>query len=371
MPTNPQHIPKHAAPHAPDMVRFRQAGATVLLSTDISAAAEHARATLYAYAVDPGPDAHWSITVTLDPQAADWKHSAEVRPCPVEIGSGLSARHHKSDQADVFRVEDHRTTITLDQARHTIDVRCADPDAAVHFTARLVRQAMTAQLLAAGAAYAHTAAVSVGGRGVLISGHRHRGKTTTLTAVLRHLPADFVTNDRLLITAEEGNLRGHAWPAHMRAGVGTLLAYPDLKDLVPAQYRSLGRADLWKLKSKVSVEPADFPRLIHDGTVTGSCPVDIMIWPDIAPQHQGVTTNVVEPDEVRERLLTTRLFMVDPASGVSSHINHWLVAAPPADQQAATLAGIADAIARSVPCYRVRAGGDPAILARAVAELVP
>lgn len=349
------------------VIRFRQACSTVLLSTDAKNAFDHAVGTLYAYQRDHGAAADWRVNVSVHPAHRDLQEEFSGATT-VEIGPGLTARHQDSR----YWISAHRTVVSIDRAQRVIFAACEDERAAMYFTARLVRQAMTAELLQAGAIYAHTAAVTIEGRGVLISGHRHHGKTTTALALLRHAAGHFVSNDRMLLASRNGAVVGHAWPSHIRAGVGTLLAYPDLADLVPFRLRATSEQERWTVTEKVSVEPTEFTRLLSEGKVSSApCTPELMIWPDIGPQHRRLRVQRVDPDEVRDTLVRTRLFMDDPGRGISSHINHWLVPAPPVAVQGATVMVIADVLARDVPCYRVSAGGDPAALARAATDLLP
>ena len=150
--------------------------------------------------------------------------------------------HHRACRSSCGQthwVAKHAAIIHLDHNTAAITAHCTSLEAALYWAARLVRQAMTAQLLAAGAGYAHAAAFSHRGHGVLITGHKGASKTTTLVTSLRLLGGDYVTNDRLLLRREDGELIGHPWPTHMRVGIGTLLAVPDLVDLVPADLRDL------------------------------------------------------------------------------------------------------------------------------------
>lgn len=145
---------------------------------------------------------------------------------------------------------------------------------------------MTAQLLAAGAVYAHAAAFSHRGRGVLATGHKGASKTTTLLTCLRLLGGDYVTNARLLSGS-----------------------------VVVADVR---------------------PRL--------------MLWPYLSSGGNGAAPAAVSADEAHDVLLATRLFMFDPASGASAHVNHWLIGTPPATQTAGNLRQVVEDLAATVPC---------------------
>jgi hypothetical protein len=62
--------------------------------------------------------------------------------------------------------------------------------------------------------------------------------------------------------------------------------------------------------------------------------------------------------------------MLDPASGVSAHINHWLIGPGPAAQIAENLRRVVEDLAATVPCYRLPVDGDPAALAARINELL-
>ncbi len=346
---------------------FRLAHASVSLTTTVTAALRHARDTLYAYRTTADQHAAWHLDLSI----TEPRHSLLDAPPDVgdvrDIGPGLTARHTTDSGREVFWIDRHRTLVVHDPARRTTAVHCATSDAATYLGARLVRQLITAQLLAAGAVYAHTAALVHRDRGILIAGHPGAGKTTTLVAVLRHLGGAFVTSDRLLLSADgDGGLLGHAWPAHIRVGVGTLLAYPDLADLVPTDLR----ADPADLRAKRSIEPPDVPRLLHAATLTASCRPHVMIWPQLSPAAGSARYPRVPADTVRATLTSNRLFMHRPAAGASSHVNHWLAPAPPDSTTEKNRRAVVTVLARTVPCYQLMARPDPTTVADAVAAVL-
>ncbi|MGW4200925.1 hypothetical protein [Streptomyces sp. NPDC004726] len=351
-------------------VTFRQAEASVSLRTNSKAAFTHATGTLYAYERTDLADARWQIDLLVDGGPAYEEVEGFAGAQAIEIGPRLMAAMHARPGGHAHWVEALHTLIVTDTARSTITVRCAQETAALHWAARLPRQAITAQLLENSAVYAHTAALSLGGRGVVIAGHRNRGKTTTLLASLHHLGADYVTNDRLLLRIARGELIGHVWPARLRAGIGTLSALPHLADLVPQAQRALPEAERWISRPKVAVEPWDFTRLLSgEAQVLGSLRPTMLVFPQLDPPRTTVRVEQVSRAQVREELLHTRLFMTDPGRGPSSHVNHWLWPTPDAQTTDRNLTRVADALA-DLPCYRIHAGGDPAALADAVGGLL-
>ncbi|MFI1700355.1 hypothetical protein ACH419_30840 [Streptomyces bobili] len=350
---------------------FTQAEASVCLRTNSKAAFTHATGTLYAYKQTGAAFAHWQIDLLLDGGPAYEEVKGFTDAPTVEIGPRLMAAVLTRPGGRAFWVETLHTLIVTDTQQATIIVRCATESAALHWAARLPRQAITAQLLANGAVYAHTAAFSLGGRGVVIAGHRGRGKTTTLLAGLHRLGGDYVTNDRLLLrTEDEGQLAGYVWPARLRAGTGTLSALPHLADLVPAEQRAVPAEQRWPSRPKVPIEPWDFARLLSgDGQVLGSVSPALLVFPQLDRERTTVSVEPVEHAEARDELLRTRLFMTDPDRGPSSHINHWLWPAPDPAATDRNLGRVVDALA-ALPCYRIHAGGDPAALADAVGSLL-
>jgi hypothetical protein len=284
----------------------------------------------------------------------------QVRACPRDVGGPGSA----------FWVPELATLITADTARQVVRVRCAGEDAARYWAPSLTRQVMTSQLLAAGMIYAHAAAFTVGGRGVLVAGHRGRGKTTTLLASLYKLGGDYVAGDRLLLHADGHRVRGYPLPYPVRAGIGTLTALPHLASLVPGPWRDIPAADRWTFPDKVVIEPPGFARFLAAGEKTASqVSADVMIWPQLAPGFPGARAERVPAAEVLATVTRTRMFMTDPDRGTSAHVNHWLAPAPPVDVASGHLAGTAAALA-ALPCYRIRAGADPGALAVAVTSVL-
>jgi hypothetical protein len=229
---------------------------------------------------------------------------------------------------------------------------------------------MTAQMLAAGMIYAHAAAFTAGGRGVLVAGHRGQGKTTTLLASLHKLGGDYVAGDRLLLHADGQRVRGYPLPHPVRAGIGALTALPHLASLVPASWRGIPAADRWAFPDKVVIEPPGFTRILAaGGKVARLASADLMIWPQLAPGFTGARAERVPAAEVLATVTRTRMFMADPDRGTSAHVNHWLAPAPPAKIADGHLAGAAAALA-ALPCYRIRAGADPDALAGAVTSVL-
>ncbi|MEU7802534.1 hypothetical protein AB0B10_25070 [Micromonospora arborensis] len=347
---------------------FRCGNASVTLHAEVHALAE-AQRVLYSYEVHPAGPATWNIYLSLEPDV-EFTPAARSGGMRFDIGPQSYAYQQGEWPVRVFWVPDRGTLLRASRATRSINVWCATAEAAELWAPRLVRQAMTGQLLTEGMVYAHAAALTVHGRGILIAGNRGRGKTTTLLAGLHYLGGDYVTNDRLMLHAHDSGLHGYPWPMPLRAGIGTLAALPHLHHRVPADQQALTVDERWTFPNKIAIEPEDFPALLHrGGKVAATMTPSMMIWPHLSPRRVDVSVERVDPDQVHQTLLDTRMFMHDPERGTSAHVNQWLVPGPADDITDAHLRRTAAALAMR-PCYRIHAGADPAALAAAVGGLV-
>lgn len=103
---------------------------------------------------------------------------------------------------------------------------------------------------------AHAAGICRQGRGVAVAGFSGAGKST-LSLRLLEAGADFISNDRLILTAEKEGLRMYGIPKHPRVNPGTLLASPRLQGIIAENDRvallKLQDDELWHLERKYDV----------------------------------------------------------------------------------------------------------------------
>lgn len=350
---------------------FRCTTASVRFSTDIAGVLDEARRILYSYDEVPDFGSGWQVHLNYDLDVAADQAATTCGADEFDIGPETFAYRHGGPASTTFWVPARSTLLHADPAAKLIHARCASVVAALDWAPRLVRQAMTSQLLAAGMVYAHAAAFTHGDRGVLIAGNRGRGKTTTLLSSLHYLGGHYSTNDRLMLHADgTAGLRGYPWPMALRAGIGTLTALPHLRDLVPPQQRTLPVRQRWTFPTKIVVEPPAFPRLMRPGgQIAPALNVTLMIWPHLDPARTEIQVEHVDPAEVADTLIRTGMFMHDLHRGTSAHTNQWLAPPPDPATERRNLHQAATTLADK-PCYRIHAGGDPAALAAAVSRLL-
>lgn len=346
---------------------FRQAEAGVAWSTNSGEAHEAVLAALYAYRPETRvPAGAWTVALECG-GIADADLGAIANAPSTEIGLHQFARTRPvGTHARDYWIEQDATLIRTDHATRTITATCATGQAAVHFAPRIIRQAMTAQLLAAGAVYAHAAAFTSGADGVLVFGQHGQGKTSTLLSALLIPAAGYVTNDRLLLRAEGSGIVGYPWPMELRVAAGTLLAHPRLAELAPQDARALTGQELWQHAEKVAITPPEFGTVLTDGAgVHDRIRPSLLVWPHLDRGRGGTVVERVPADEVENELTATRLFMTDPVHGVDSRTNHWLVPEPEKAAADRTLADVVKRLA-ALPCVRIVSDGDPGSIAAAL-----
>ncbi|WP_410646408.1 hypothetical protein [Amycolatopsis sp. cmx-4-54] len=346
--------------------RFTQGPASVTLRTDHAELLTDAEATLYSYARTTTAASRWTITVHTSARVDQVGAAALFADADDhDIGPNLQAQSIGVPGGRAFWIRAHATLVHLDEMSGTITVYAGDLDAARFFSARLVRQAMTAQLLEHDAVYAHAAALVHADHGLLIAGPKGAGKTTTLLSTLRLVGGDFVTNDRLLLRLEPGGpgTVGHAWPMHLRATASTLRAVPGMNRFLPAEQRT----EQGSPSGKIAIEPGDLRAALPTTQIRGELQPTLMLWPYRSDQDRP--PEPVPTAEVRDVLVRTQFFMHDPVTRTTSHRNHWLLP-PDHDRTALALSAVADQLARTVPCVRIPVTDSPAALAARVTGLL-
>src|SRR5262249_6982123 len=97
----------------------------------------------------------------------------------------------------------------------------------------VVRELATNHAQRAGDLLLHASAFTIGRRGVVIAGPKKAGKTTMLVHALHRAAPEYVSNDRVLITAE-ASPRAVGVPTVVRLRRGTLDLFPVLAETLDA-----------------------------------------------------------------------------------------------------------------------------------------
>lgn len=100
----------------------------------------------------------------------------------------------------------------------------------------------------------HAAAVTDGTRGLAIAGLSGGGKSTAILRMMDFQSTRFVTNDRLMVHADQSDSRGLGIPKNPRINPGTILHNPRLTSMLSETRRlelaNMNPEDLWNLEEK-------------------------------------------------------------------------------------------------------------------------
>lgn len=114
----------------------------------------------------------------------------------------------------------------------------------------------------------HAAALTVNGRALAMAGFSGGGKSTLMLHMLEQQGTAFLSNDRLFISQQQGQICAAGIPKLPRINPGTIVNNPRLHTLIPplerAELARLPTDQLWELEQKYD---ADISRLYGPGRI--------------------------------------------------------------------------------------------------------
>jgi hypothetical protein len=272
--------------------------------------------------------------------------------------SGPSGTHTVVD-------EESRAAYEVDRRQRSVRLIAAPRQRAVRKALmRVVRELAMDHVQRRGDLLLHAAALTVGGRGVVIAGPKDAGKTTLLIQLLRHGAARYVSNDRVVVSLADTHPRVRGMPTIISIRAGTLQLFPELCRRLTAStfhYRltldeaargECGPARAWG-DGRFGVSPAQFCALLGVEPLA-SARVSALVFPRIAPDERAMTVRKLSVSEAAERLGQS-VFGANPIAGAER-----LLAVSddaPAAEPAVRAAGIAR-LAAAVPAFECRLGPD-------------
>ncbi len=172
--------------------------------------------------------------VADDARHAELRAAAQAAGAPTEAATyeDESVDRHEMPGGVVALVYRERPGVTLiDNARGAVAfVTTAEDPQAPFEAARLIREVLRRRCEHEGRVVLHAGAVSFGGSVWLVCGPKFAGKTTLVCALIEHLGADFVSNDRVFLGGGEQGLEVISWPMSVRIGLGTTLGSAPLRE---------------------------------------------------------------------------------------------------------------------------------------------
>ncbi|MCA9658639.1 MAG: HprK-related kinase B [Myxococcales bacterium] len=282
-------------------------------------------------------------------------------PWPLELRDRTNRPQHEGyrDLADGRVVHKLRTGVVLIMSA-AAEVVCGPLADHVDQVINFIHHRVMTRWIAGGGRLTHAAGIARGDRGLVLCGVPGAGKSTLALEVMTRDPeVAFITNDRAVVTADEGGPRLCGIPKHPRVNPGTILHNAALTPLLSADERARYLAlDGAALRDHEDKRDAVIDRLFGPGRVrleAAAAAVAVLCWrPDA---DEAMTIEAVDfaarPD--LQRVLHKRLrlyFWPQPT---------------PADDEA--MAALVDRLS-GVPVYELRGRVDFAAAAAWASELL-
>lgn len=226
---------------------------------------------------------------------------------------------------------------------------------------RCVRHVLRWQAHAAGQVFLHGGLVRHAGRGIVVTGGKRAGKTSTILSALLHGRGDFVSNDDVTITAGDGAPVGHGWPRTLTVRTDVLLALaersPNVRDLLstaghptnhyPGRHRgaeSFTARDGSTLPGSVWVRCAELAALFGC-RVVADARVDAIVFPRFDDRAGSGRIARLDAPRARTALLAN---LENEATKYDPFLRGWF-----AQPDVAARARVVEHLAASVPCFEL------------------
>ena len=207
--------------------------------------------------------------------------------------------------------ESFRVLYTVDPLSRSVTI--LSPEGSAHARTalmRVVRELAMNRARADGGIFLHAAAIAIGGRGMLIAGEKHAGKTSLLFYLLRATGADYIANDRVLLPSPAAvSVRG--MPTIVTVRPHTLTFFPGLRaDLMTRSYyyqRTLAEAAgdtrparPWR-DGSFGLSPAQVCALLQVER-SAECTPHVLVFPRVTADSAAGSVCELAPDDAAARL---------------------------------------------------------------------
>jgi hypothetical protein len=228
---------------------------------------------------------------------------------PLFLGRVAAAR-----SADGLRdLVDVQNGVHYRVAQNSVRIRYRTPSSFLaHEPARIIREALAAQVASDGWCRMHAAAVAVDGRGILVVGGPGSGKSSTVVQMLAR-GASYIANDRLLVrAAPDGNVMVRGLPIAVRWSAAQLHEFASGPDFIRC-YETHSRLQRSDLKAGFRKYELTLPEVaaISGAPMVTEASVAAVVLPRRRGDEPGVVARAQHPglaDELAEHFLP-----VDPA----------------------------------------------------------
>jgi len=229
---------------------------------------------------------------------------------------------------------------------------------------RVVREFAMNHAHRSGCLVIHGSAFVVGGRGVVIAGPKRAGKTTLLIHVLRQAGAQYLSNDRVVVSCEETGPTMRGMPTIVTVRQQTLEMFPLLyRRLLATSYHSrltLSETTQRTLQSarpgddgRFNLSPAQFCHLLQTSLVAQG-QVQALVFPGVTGKSGSIELEQL-PAKAAAARLADSLFG-GPSGRITSDVFTLYGSGSCPDQ--ATLESLCRRVTSRVRCFECRLGEE-------------
>jgi hypothetical protein len=187
---------------------------------------------------------------------------------------------------------------------------------------RVVRELAMAAAVGRGGLLLHGAAFAIGGRGVVLAGPKHAGKSTLLLHALQAAGTAFISNDRVLFHRVGGRATLRGMPTIVKLRPGTLATFPHVACRIRAQpyhhARTLDEAS----------RPDARPHVPPDGSAVTLTPAQFCVVAEVGSVAEAGAWRLVFP-HVRESATGIQLEPLDTVTAARRLRTAWFSAGTP------------------------------------------
>ncbi|HYD47869.1 MAG TPA: hypothetical protein VEB21_05950 [Terriglobales bacterium] len=226
-------------------------------------------------------------------------------------------RWHDAGRATAVFDRDYRCFYTvLPQRRQVRIVTVADNASIRTPLMRVVRELAMNHCHSRGGLFLHASAVAVGERGLVVTGRKAAGKTTLLMYLLGAAQAEYLANDRVLVSLAAAEVACRGLPSVVTIRPRTLELFPEIAGRLAGsgfrQQRTIAEAEREQLPpqpwsdGRYGLTPAQLCALV-EAQPAKAAQLRAVVFPAVTERPGGVALRRLEREEAAARLVPSLL----------------------------------------------------------------
>ena len=262
---------------------------------------------------------------TLYSSLLEYKVSLPLRK--IEIYSNEFYWEYSDNDLDVYFPETDTSgaiIISINKKIFILVTRVEDPLRKI-YCMRIIRPIIRSTSEHDGGILFHAGAVCNNNYGILIPGASSSGKTTLVLAMCYLLKGEYISNDRTILHSNNGGLLVQAWPAPVKLGLGTLLNFDGIVDLLSRYnlfrdqilnkryFNGNSVKDLIKYHSdlKLEITPLELKKIVSLRVIS-SASLKFILFPHLTTNSNSVNLYETDSKDTKKKLMENVCSPYDP-----------------------------------------------------------